>query len=349
MTGSLTYTKDQLELLASAANKELAANIAATVKNMNSNYFSGKVLDKYAQILLVVSEIIQDEEVTKDALNAMKDAFKVFTQNKQYYPLMYDTKFGGVTSTSAQDGDPNADFGSAYYNDHDFHYGYFIHAAAIVGYVDKKLGGTWAQSNKDWVNSLVRDASNPSADDTYFPVSRMFDWFSGHSWATGLFVTYKNIESSSESLHFAAAIKLWGKVVGDQSMEARGGLMISIMARSFNMYFYYKSDNTVEPKQILPNKVSGIFFENKVDYTTFFGTPADHPEYVHGIHMLPITPSSSLVRKTSYVQEEWKDQIAGFIDNVDSGWTGILRLNQALFDPKSSYEFLHQITGTTSG
>ena len=339
MTGSLTYTKDQLELLASAANKELAANIAATVKNMNSNYFSGKVLDKYAQILLVVSEIIQDEEVTKDALNAMKDAFKVFTQNKQYYPLMYDTKFGGVTSTSAQDGDPNADFGSAYYNDHDFHYGYFIHAAAIVGYVDKKLGGTWAQSNKDWVNSLVRDASNPSADDTYFPVSRMFDWFSGHSWATGLFVTYKNIESSSESLHFAAAIKLWGKVVGDQSMEARGGLMISIMARSFNMYFYYKSDNTVEPKQILPNKVSGIFFENKVDYTTFFGTPADHPEYVHGIHMLPITPSSSLVRKTSYVQEEWKDQIAGFIDNVDSGWTGILRLNQALFDPKSSYEF----------
>ena len=105
MTGSLTYTKDQLELLASAANKELAADIAATVKNMNSNYFSGKVLDKYAQILLVVSEIIQDEEVTKDALNAMKDAFKVFTQNKQYYPLMYDTKFGGVTSTSAQDGD----------------------------------------------------------------------------------------------------------------------------------------------------------------------------------------------------------------------------------------------------
>ena len=80
-----------------------------------------------------------------------------------------------------------------------------------------------------------------------------------------------------------------------------------------------------------------------------FGTPADHPEYVHGIHMLPITPSSSLVRKTSYVQEEWKDQIAGFIDNVDSGWTGILRLNQALFDPKSSYEFLHQITGMTSG
>ena len=131
------------------------------------------------------------------------------------------------------------------------------------------MNGTWAEDNKDWVNSLVRDTSNPSTNDVYFPVSRMFDWYSGHSWATGVFNTYKNIESSSESLHHAAALKLWGKVIGDQSLEARGGLMLAIMTRSYNDYFYFKSDNTVQPLEILPNKVSGIFFENKIDYTTF--------------------------------------------------------------------------------
>ncbi|RCK56540.1 Endo-1,3(4)-beta-glucanase 1 [Candida viswanathii] len=339
LSGPLTYTQDQLTLLASSANHELAVDIRSTVANMNSNYFSGKVIDKYAQILLVVSEIIQDEEVTQDALDAMKDAFDTFLNNEQYYPLMYDTKFGGVTSTSAQKGDTGADFGAAYYNDHDFHYGYFIHAAAVVGYVDKKLNGTWAEDNKHWVNSLVRDTSNPSTDDTYFPVSRMFDWYSGHSWATGLFNTYKNIESSSESLHHAAALKLWGKVIGDHSLEARGGLMLAIMVRSYNDYFYYKSDNTVEPEEILPNKVSGIFFENKVDYTTFFGAPDEYPQYVHGIHMLPITPSTALARIPSYVQEEWDDQVVTFIDNVTDGWLGILRLNQALIDARSSYEF----------
>ena len=57
---------------------------------------------------------------------------------------MYDTKFGGVTSTAAQNGDTGADFGAPYYNDHHFHYGYYVHAAAVVGYVDKKYGGIWA-------------------------------------------------------------------------------------------------------------------------------------------------------------------------------------------------------------
>ena len=37
------------------------------------------------------------------------------------------------------------------------------------------------------VNTLVRDASNPSTNDGYFPVSRSFDWYHGHSWAKGLF------------------------------------------------------------------------------------------------------------------------------------------------------------------
>ncbi|KAI5966241.1 ACF3 [Candida pseudojiufengensis] len=347
---SPSYSIEQLTLLAKSANEELAVDIASTVKNMNSNYFSGKVLDKYAQILLVVSEIIQDDDVTLSTLNDMKEAFEIFVANKQYYPLMYDLKFGGITSTAAQNGDDGADFGSAYYNDHHFHYGYFIHAAAVVGLIDKKLNGTWAEDNKAWVNSLVRDAANPSRKDYYFPVSRMFSWYDGHSWAAGLYASNdgKNQESSSEDIHFAYGMKLWGKVVGDYSMEARGGLMLSIMNRAFNMYFYYKSDNQVQPSEILPNKVSGIFFENKIDYTTYFGTPKDHPEYVHGIHMLPITAASSSIRIPSYVQEEWDDQISTFVNNVNDGWAGILRLNQAIIDPHTSYEFFSSNSWTNN-
>ena len=115
--------------------------------------------------------------------------------------------------------------------------------------------------------------------------------------------------------------------------------MLAVMKRSMNMYMYYTSSNSVEPSQILPNKVSGILFDNKIDYTTYFGAPNAHPEYVHGIHMLPITPASSLIRGSAYVKEEWQDQISTFISNVKDGWAGILRLNQALFDASSSYAF----------
>ncbi|KAI3403869.2 ACF3 [Candida oxycetoniae] len=349
-TTPLVYSTDQLALLAKTANEELAVDITASVKNMNSNYFSGKVIDKYAQILLVVDEIIQDEAVSNATLAEMKKAFETFLNNQQFYPLMYDTKFGGVTSTAAQSGNDGADFGSAYYNDHHFHYGYFIHAAAVVGRIDKKLGGTWAQDNKDWVNSLVRDVANPSSSDTFFPISRSFSWYDGHSWAAGLYASNdgKNQESSSEDIHFAYAMKLWGNVIEDYAMEARGGLMLSIMRRSFNSYFYLKSDNVVQPAAFLPNKVCGIFFENKLDYTTYFGTPNNNPEYVHGIHMLPVTSASSSVRIASYVQEEWNDQVSTFINNVNSGWTGILRLNQAIIDPKVAYAFFSSDTWTNT-
>lgn len=335
------YTTNQLKLLALTANTELSVDIKTLVLSMNSNYYSGKVLDKYAYILLVVSDIIGDEKLAKSTLKILKDTFAVFTNNQQYYPLMYDTKFGGITSTASQGGDTGAEFGSAYYNDHHFHYGYFVHAAAIIGYVDKKYGGTWYKDQQFWVNALIRDVANPSPDDKQFPVFRMFDWFAGHSWASGLFAAGdgRNEESSSEDYNFAYGMKLWGKVSGNKRMESTGDLMLAVMKRSMNMYMYYTSSNSVQPSQILPNKVSGILFDNKIDYTTYFGAPNAHPEYVHGIHMLPITPASSLIRGSAYVKEEWQDQISKFISNVKDGWAGILRLNQALYDASSSYSF----------
>lgn len=341
MKDNLQYSKDQLKLLAKTAQDELNVDIKLTVAGMDSNYFSGKVIDKYAQILLVIHDILGDDDYAEGVLEDLKDAFKDFIDNKQYYPLMYDTKFKGVTSTASQDGDTGADFGSAYYNDHHFHYGYFIHAAAVVGYVDSELGGSWAEDNKDWVNNLIRDVANPSEDDSYFPVSRMFDWFAGHSWAGGLFASGdgRNEESSSEDYHFSYGMKLWGKVVGDSSMEARGDLMLAVMKRAMNKYFYFKDDNDVVPKEMLPNKVTGILFDNKIAFTTYFGDANDYPQYVHGIHMIPMTAAAALIRTEDYVEQEWKQAISSFIDNVDDGWSGILRLNQALFDPESSYEF----------
>ncbi|KOG97216.1 endo-1,3(4)-beta-glucanase DI49_4799 [Saccharomyces eubayanus] len=337
-TTPLEYSAEQLQLLAEVANTELQVSISESISGLNT-YYLGKVIDKYSYILLTVSEIIQDEATTKSTLENIKAAFDILLQNEQLYPLVYDTKFNGLVSsgdwasTSTQ-----YDFGNTYYNDHHFHYGYIIHAAAVIGYVDSKFGGTWATDNKDWVNSLVRDVANPSDKDQYFAQSRMFDWFNGHSWAAGLFENGngKNEESSSEDYNFAYAMKLWGATIGDISMELRGDLMISIMKDSMNDYFYYQDDNTVEPEEIIGNKVSGILFDNIIDYTTYFGT---NTEYIHGIHMLPITPVSSNIRSESFVSEEWQTKISPIIASLESGWAGILRLNQALFDPVDSYTF----------
>ena len=262
----LEYSAEQLQLLAEVANTELQVSISESISGLNT-YYLGKIIDKYSYILLTVSEIIQDEATTNSTLENMKSAFDILLQNEQLYPLVYDTKFNGIVSSGDWDSTSTQyDFGNTYYNDHHFHYGYIIHAAAVIGYVDSKLGGTWATDNKDWVNSLVRDVANPSDSDQYFPQSRMFDWFNGHSWAAGLYENGngKNEESSSEDYNFAYGMKLWGATIGDLSMELRGDLMISIMKDSMNDYFYYQDDNTVEPEEIIGNKVSGIL---SVSYT----------------------------------------------------------------------------------
>lgn len=107
---------------------------------------------------------------------------------------------------------------------------------------------------------LVRDYSNSVTTGTYFPFSRSFDWYHGHSWAKGLFESGdgKDEESTSEDSMASYGIKMWGRTIGDTAMEARGNLMLSIQARSFQKYFLYTSDNTVQPAQFIGNKVSGI-------------------------------------------------------------------------------------------
>ncbi|KAM3164341.1 Endo-1,3(4)-beta-glucanase [Lachancea thermotolerans] len=335
---NLTYSAEQLQLLAETANDEINIDVWGSVGRLNT-YYLGKVLDKYAYILLTVADVLQDSAVTAAALENLKQAFAKLMQNQQLYPLYYDTKFGGVVSSGDWASTATGyDFGNTYYNDHHFHYGYIVHAAAVVGHVDAQQGGSWAQDNKAWINALVRDVANPSAADAYFPVSRMFDWFHGHSWAAGLFANAngKNQESSSEDYNFAYGMKLWGAVVGDRAMERRADVMLAVMQRSMNAYYLFADDNAVEPSEILGNKVAGILFDNIIDYTTYFGTET---QYKNGIHMIPVTPASGVIRGPTFVQQEWEEKLASVAATLADGWGGLLRLNQALYDPASSYAF----------
>lgn len=72
-----------------------------------------------------------------------------------------------------------ADFGNSYYNDHHYHWGYFIQTGALIAYLDP----SYVPKMKNWVEGLIRDANNPSPQDKSFPQFRYFDWYSGHSWS----------------------------------------------------------------------------------------------------------------------------------------------------------------------
>lgn len=246
-----------LNAISQVAISEMDQDINAQT-NLDSMYFSGKALSKFATLVYTIHNFTQLSTLAAQGLQRLKAAFARFVANQQIHALVYDTVWKGVVSEGTyKTGNQGLDFGNTLYNDHHFHYGYFIHAAAIIGYLDP----SWLTSaNKAWVNMLVRDAANPSTTDTLFPFSRMFDWYHGHSFAKGLFESAdgKDEESSSEDALFAYAIKMWGKVIQDRSMEARGNMMLSILARTVGSYFLLDSGNVNLPGNFIGNKVTGI-------------------------------------------------------------------------------------------
>ncbi|PGG99183.1 endo-1,3(4)-beta-glucanase [Blastomyces parvus] len=335
---SATLSKPAKQTLKDVAPNELSQDIHKQT-NLNSMYFSGKGLAKFAMVVYAVRELAQDAPLSESAFGTLKDAFATFVNNKQQLPLVYDNVWKGIVSSGTYEtGDTGLDFGNTLYNDHHFHYGYFILSAAIIGSLDP----SWIDGNKAWVNSLVRDAGNSVSDDPLFPFSRGFDWYNGHSWAKGLFesIDGKDQESTSEDTMFAYAVKMWGKTVKDPSMEARGNMMLAILARSLNNYFLMKSDNTNQPPNFIGNKVTGILFENKADHTTYFGA---NLEYIQGIHMLPLIPSSAYTRHKDFVREEWdamfSEKASTPASKVQGGWQGVLYSNLALIDPGASWDF----------
>ncbi|CDO94011.1 unnamed protein product [Kluyveromyces dobzhanskii CBS 2104] len=330
------YSDAVLNAITAAATSDVTGDVSAE-SNLDSMYFSGKVLAKYAWVLYVCQYIIKNSSLVATILPKLKAALGRFISNSQVLPLRYDQTWFGIISS----GDSSQDFGNSYYNDHHFHYSYHVITAAIIAKVDKDTGdGSWYNDNKAWVENLVRDYANPSESDPYFPVFRSFDWFNGHSWAKGLFESGdgKDQESSSEDVNAAYALKLWGLASSNSNLENIGNLMLGVLKTSLNNYFLYLDNNTTQPSQYIPNKVSGILFENKIDHTTYFGT---NLEYIQMIHAIPVTSASSFVRSPTFVKQEWDELLAPIVGNVTDGWRGILMLNVALYDPTTSYNFFN--------
>lgn len=339
--GVCGYPDSAKSIIGQVAQSEVNSFDVVNESNTDSMYTAGKILDKGAFILYVVAFVLNDKNLSLIMLEKMKTAFARFINNTQQAPLCYNNTWKGVVSTSGlSDGNFYCDFGNCFYNDHHFHYGYHIHAASLVALADKKYGdGNWVQFAKDWIETLIRDVCNPSAKDPYFPVFRSFDFFNGHSFANGLFAhgDGKDEESSSEDYHAYYGIKLWAQITQNHELETLASLILSIEKRAMGMYMLFKNSNKVMPQNFIRNKVSGILFENKIDHATYFGM---NKEYIHGIHMIPITPISNYIRSTEFATEEWNEMALGQLANsIDGGWKGLLMLNSAIVDASQAFQF----------
>src|SRR5690606_30115985 len=121
---------------------------------LDSAYYSGKAIDKLAFLCLTSHYALSNNTLTATCLTKLKSSLSNWTNNRQKYKFVYDYTWRGVLSDAIyQTGDVYSDFGSGMYNDHMFHWSYFIHAAAVTAHLDSMkrftghTQGTWMNNN----------------------------------------------------------------------------------------------------------------------------------------------------------------------------------------------------------
>jgi len=340
---------DTIPNLAEAINKDINFRVPEYyAKGAGDTYFSGKILAKFARILLITQELkdicspdddnnlrervpIECHNITlpsKDtfdkALHNLKSSTEIWINGTAETPFVYDMNWGGLVScgclfngeTQKCDNifpdcpafsDKGLDFGHAFFNDHHFHQGYHIYAAATVAHFDH----AWGREHFEEVLLLIRDFANPSLEDAYFPTYRMKDWYLGNSWAGGIGALYangRNQESSSEAIAAYEAVSLFGHVMtqiweeeitttnnnNENISTARhicniGRLLTATELRSANRYWHVlqsQKSGRVYPKQYKPSVV-GMMWNMMAQFQTWFG---NKPHLVYGIQLLPLTP-----------------------------------------------------------
>lgn len=340
----VTFTAAKMTQLVNILQKEVVEDM----KNQTSvleMYFNGKAYAKFAQICLVAKEVANNSTLARTCLTSLKKEWERYQKNTLQNKFIYDWAWRGIVPVSAYNlTDAYHDFGAGLYNDHHFQYSYFVYAGALIAYLDKALSGNnnFFNANKDFINSLARDYSNPSPADNYFPEFRNFNFFDGHSWASGIdeHQDGKNEESSSEDVFAHYALKMWAQVSNQPALEGLATLQLSILKRSLNEYMLFTPGvNTAHPDNFLKNRVAGILFENKVAHETWFGTEL---KKIQGIHMIPFNPASTFIKSAAWAQSEWDLYFNGRTGHINDGWKGILFNNKCLWDPASTWAFFVQ-------
>lgn len=316
-------------------------------------YTSGKGFQKVAVVCLLLEEFFGVESnLTQDCADWLSSAFLCYydpgadSQECQNAPASYyDEDWGGIVERSGWDkATCNVDYGNACFNDHHYHFGYFVVSAAILA----KLQPSVLENQRfvSYVDTLIRDTANPSSEDPYFPQFRTFDWFDLHSWSHGIVPSHdgKDQESTSEELNLLYGLMLWGRI-RNPALERLGATMLTLAAHSVSEIFLMKDGNHFHPADFVKNRVTGVFLQGKVDYTTWFGS---NPEHIHGIQMLPLSPALQLTRTRSFCQQEWDSILSQVkLGSVTKAWASVLLTGSiAILDPDTAFEKLKQIDET---
>lgn len=221
-------------------------------------------------------------------------------------------------------------------NDHHFHWGYFIHAAAFI----EQFEPGWAEQWGGMINMLIRDAANSNRDDEMYPFLRNFSPYAGHCWANG-FATFpqgNDQESTSESMQFNSSLIHWGTLTGNDEIRDLGIYLYTTEQSAIEEYWFDMHNRIFGQNQQyrLVSRVWGNSYDNGTFWTNDIAAS-------YGIEMYPIHGGSLyLGQNTDYVTELWNEieENTGILENEanDNLWHDIMWEYLSFIDPQKAID-----------
>ena len=280
-TGALDLSR-----LSAADRKTLTEQVTRDAADLPpfpaDTYFGGKALYRTAMLYQLAEQVgAAEPAVTLRA--KLTEALDQWTDpqgcaQRQAFCFVYDARGRGVVGLTPS-------FGSEEFNDHHFHYGYFLYAAGVLTADDPDLAARYAPV----LDLLAADIAS-SAGNGLFPDQRTFDAYAGHSWASGTapFGDGNNQESSSEAVTAWTGLALWARARGNAALETEATWLQSSEAAS-GLAYWTNFDRSQPAYTGYGHQIVALNWGGKRDYATWF---SPEPAAMLGILVIPMSPES---------------------------------------------------------
>ncbi|MDN4480777.1 glycosyl hydrolase [Demequina muriae] len=241
-------------------------------------YFGAKALHRHA-MLVTVADALGETALADEFAGVLSDELLTWAdpagcERRSERCFEYDEQLRGVVGLEAA-------FGSEEFNDHHFHYGYLLNAAAVALERDPSLEDGLAPV----MDLVAADIASP-ADAESFPTLRAFDPFAGHSWASGFspFGDGNNQESSSEAVLAWNGVAAWAQARGDESLTHTARWTLSAEANAAVTRWLRPDLEGFEEYQ---HDIVALQWGGKREYATWFSA---EPSAMLGIELIPMAP-----------------------------------------------------------
>ncbi len=262
----------------------------------SDSYSDGKSFGRLAS-LLTIADQLADTVSAERLLTELKERLEDWFDAGQSPYLYYDPHWGALLASPTSHGH------DAELNDHPFHYGYFLQAAASVAERDPD----WAQTYGPMVDLIIRDTA-AGRDDPLFPFLRAVDPYTGHGWASGSgrYDRGNNLESSSEAINHAAGLVRWAEATGNAALLELGVYLYASQVDAVWQYWFAAGGNFPAGFE---RSAIGILWSDGGAYGTWW---TGDPGAIHGINFLPLTSGSAyLARDRDFVMDNYRTMTDG--------------------------------------